>query len=120
MSETNGYAKPAELFVPQKRNYADVAIEGFGKFRLRDLTAEEAAAYSADRITKQGEIRRGGLITANARIIVLCCVDAEGNLIFSRDDIPRLQELNAGKVAALAEACLQHSGLGEEEEAAKN
>jgi len=120
MSETNGYMSPAELFTPQKRVFADVDIEGLGRFRLRDLTAEEAAGYAADRFNKQGELRRAGLISANARIIIICCVDGEGNLLFGRDDVAKLQTLPAGKVAALAEACLLHSGLGEEEDAAKN
>ena len=120
MSESNGYALPADLFTPQKRTFADVTIDGLGKFRLRDLNAEEAAGYAADRFTKQGEIRRSGLVTANARVIVLCCVDADGNQIFNADDVRRIQELPAGKVAALAEQCMKHSGLGEEEEAAKN
>ena len=109
MSETNGYANPAELFTPQKRNYADIDIDGLGKFRLRDLNAEEAAGYAADRFTKQGELRRAGLITANARIIVLCCVDNEGNLLFNRDDVPRLQELPAGRVAVTVSAVVRFS-----------
>ena len=118
--ETNGYMSAADLFKPMKRNFKDVCIEGFGKFRLRDLNAAEAAEFGAERFTKTGDVNRSSMITANARIIVLCCVDEEGNPVFSRDDVHRIQELPAGKVAQLAEACLDHVGLTDNEDTAKN
>lgn len=117
---TNGYIQPEELFTVPKRQFADVEIKDLGRFRLRTLNAKEAAEYAAERYNKRGEINRYSIVSANARVIQLCCVDSEGNQIFSKADIEKIQELPAGKVAALAEACLDHSGLNEEEDAAKN
>ena len=118
--ESNGYVKPDELFKPMVRRFEDVTITGLGKFRLRTLTAGEAAQYAAKRISRDGGMSHQGMLTSNARIIVLCCVDHEGNQIFSDDDILRIQQLPAGQVATLAAECLQHCGMADAEEEAKN
>ncbi len=118
--ESNGYINPAELFKPIARDYVDVEIEELGKFRIRTITAGEAAEYAADRLTKNGELRRSGIVSSNARIIVLCCVNENGDRIFSRDDVHKLQELPAGPVAKLAIACLEHCNLNDDEDEIKN
>lgn len=121
MSESNDYATAESLFgSPNKRTFTDVEIDGLGKFRLRDLDAREAAEYESEKFNKRGELSRNALITANARIITMCCVDVDGNPIFSREDVYKIQLLPAGQVADLAQACIAHSKMDDGEEAAKN
>lgn len=117
MSESNGYAKPEELFVPFKREFAEVTVDGLGKFRMQTVNAEEAARFAAEKFNKLGELSRNALVTNNARAIQMICVDGDGNKIFSKDDIAKIQELPAGPVMELAQACLKHSGLADEDEA---
>lgn len=117
MSEANGYAKPDELFRPIAREFFDVEVESLGKFRMRTLTAKEAAEFSAAKFDKLGQLSRNGLIKSNALAIQMVCVDGEGNQVFSRGDVEKIQELPAGPVSELAQACMKHSGLADEDEA---
>lgn len=121
MSETNGYATPDLLFgSPVKRRFADVQVEGLGKFRIRSLTDLEKSSYDAAAINKDGKFNRMAAVSANARICVLCCVDGEGNPIFCDEHIGKLQELDAGALGELADECRRHCGFVEIDEAAKN
>ena len=121
MSE-NGYAKPEALFTADrfKREFGEVEVVGLGRFRMRTLNGEEAARFSAGKISKQGELSRIGLITTNARAVQMVCVDAEGNLLFSEADVPKINQLPAGPLAEFAEACMQFSGLAEGDDDSKN
>lgn len=119
--ESKGYTTAQELFcAARRRSYTDVEIPGFGRFRLRTINAEEAAQLEAEQISPVGKLSRRGLITRNARIIQLHCVDANGELLFTRDDIVKIQQLPAGEVAELSQACRDHSGLDDAEDAEKN
>lgn len=121
MSESNGYATPEALFgAPCKRRFADVEIEGLGKFRIRSLSDKDKSTYDAAAINKEGKFNRNAAISANARLVQLCCVDADGNQMFSVNQVPQLQELDAGALGELADACREHCGFTEAEDAAKN
>lgn len=120
MSEGNGYVTRDSLFgAAPKRRYIDVECE-LGKFRLRSLNAFEKASYDAEAITKDGKFNRRSAITGNARLVALCCVDADGNRLFTGDDVAKLQELDAGALGELADACREHCGFTEAEDAEKN
>lgn len=121
MSESNGYATPESLFGrPVVRRYRDETIEGLGKFRLRSLTDREKSTYDAAAINKEGKFNRHAAIDANARLVQLCCVDADGNLAFSKSQVSDLQGLDSGLMSKLADACREHCGFEDAEEAAKN
>lgn len=115
MSETNGYATPELLFnQPVKRRFKDVEIHGH-KFRLKSLNSTEAAKFA-----RESESRNGSM-SVNSRLIVLMCVDVDGNAMFTTEHIRQWQEQDARFVAALARECIEHAGLTEfDEEAAKN
>ena len=121
MSEGNGFATREMLFgSPPVRRYCEVAIDGLGKFRIRSLNDKEKSGYNAEAINKDGKFNRHAAISANARLVALCCVDGDGNRVFTADDVPKLQELDSGLVEELAEACRKHCGFGETEDAVKN
>ena len=115
MSESNGYATPDQLFgQPVKRRFIDVEINGH-KFRLKSLNSTEAAKFA-----RESESRNGSL-SVNSRLIVLMCVDANGDAMFTSEHIKQWQQQDARFVASLARACIEHAGLTEfDEEAAKN
>lgn len=118
MSETNGYAGPDEIFKPLNRRYEEWQ-GALGKFRLRTLSAAEYEEWDSEKVNAQGKLSRSAMNTQNARLIVLCCVNSENELIFTRNDVHRFQELDAGNVLELAQACAKHNRLGSFGEAAE-
>lgn len=111
MSETNGYAKPEELFSgPPKRTYTNVEIEALGKFCIRTLTTSEGM-----------KLEQGDPETTLLRVIVACCVDPKDkNPIFGDEHVVQLKELPAKDVMALGLACNEYSGLAIKKDAVKN
>ena len=117
MSESNGYAtREALLSAPMPRRFKDIELNGH-KFRLRSLTPSESNPWAVKSGTDKG------LVTAGARIIVLCVVNGEGQRIFSDNDVAQIMEMDAAFVAALARECQEHAGIVDAvalEEAEKN
>jgi hypothetical protein len=111
MSETNGYTTAEGIFsVPVRRSYADKTIEGLGKFRLQNLLASDVVSLESKTTSKSGRK------TVLAKIIAAHCVDAEGSLVFTDADIPKLMGLPASQVLSLSTACSNHSGIGADDE----
>lgn len=120
MSESNGYATRESLFaVPPARRFKDVECS-LGKFRLRSLNDLEFCTYRSASVGKNGKVDTLATVTANARLVVLCCVDADGNCLFTSSDVPALQMLDAGQLAELADACVDHCALEQAEDDVKN
>jgi hypothetical protein len=111
MSETNGYATLDGLFQSAARRETD--FEGrLGKFRIQSLTDLEKSRLDALAINSKGKFNRHAAITANARLIVACCVLPK----FTESHIAKIQELDAAGVEELAAACRDHCGFNEEPE----
>ena len=121
MSKNNGYIDRENLFAnPAKRRFSDTEIEGFGKVRLRSLTAREKTRYDSRAIDSKGRVKTSALLTANARLIVLVVVDSEGQPVFSDGDVEKLLDMDSGVIEQLASDCGKHCGIADEEESAKN
>ena len=118
MTTSNGYVSRDKLFSkPVKRRYADAQIEGFGLVRMRSLTARDKSRFDAAALDSKGRVNTKSLLTANARLIVICLVDSEGNPIFSDNDVDKLLDMDSGVIEKLSEACGVHCGItGEEPE----
>lgn len=117
MSE-NGYIKKEDVFnsLGVARRYADVYVQGF-KFRIRSLNDREASHYDSMKVTRNGTLNRSVTETQNARIIALCCVNGDGELLFNQfDDVERLRDLDSSVITELAEHCLKHCRMDEEPE----
>ena len=112
---SNGYVTADKLFSqPAKRRFTEVEV-GEHKFRLQSWTSKEAQRF----VSQNAKNPR----TVNERLIVMVCVDGEGNPVFGSDDIERLQNMDAAFVAQLAKCCLEHVGLDsieDDEDAEKN
>lgn len=101
VSESNGYAT-ASVFrgAPKERRLADEEIDGH-KFRLQSWTSLESAQWRA-RNESEPE-------TSNERAIILTCADPNGGMLFGEADIKMLQEMDAGFINSLANACIVHA-----------
>lgn len=117
MSEHNGYATRDALFgQPLKRRLADVEVKG-QKFRLQSLNDRELSHLNASVYGEDGDVDAAQAAMLNARWIVACCVDADGQPMFAESDVTQIQELDGGFVLALGAACREHV---HDEEPAKN
>ena len=117
MTSKNGYVSRDKLFANLvKRRFKDVDIAGFGKARIRSLTAREKTRYDSEAINNKGGINTKALLTANARLIVACVVDHEGNQVFTDADIEALLDRDASVIEEVASECGKHCGVIEESE----
>jgi hypothetical protein len=118
MSEGNGYAtRDSLLAAPPQRRFVDVEVHGH-KFKLRSLTAGESNGCQAKHLAIEDEDKRAKAIaTLPCRTIVQCCVNAEGQRIFSDTDVVKLMDLDAAFVTALATECRKHAGIEDDDEA---
>jgi len=108
MSETNGYITKDMLLGPERVRYADEDIEGVGHIRIRSLNDREYMKLQSAVMKPDGSIDRTKARTANARWIIACVVDAEGNRLFADGDTQAIQDLDAFKTQRMAEACRLH------------
>lgn len=120
MSEGNGYATKADLFGGAfVRRFTD-HVQAFNgaerKFRLQTLNDAEKGHFDADAVNGKGKFKRESIATANARIVALCCVDGEGNRIFSNADVATIQAYDSAEVEELSAACRVHCGWEDEPE----
>ena len=117
MTMTNKYATRDQVFAsPVNRRFAIEDADGFGKVRIRSLTAREKTRYDAAAVNSKGGMSTKGLLTANARLIVLCIVDGDGNQLFTDADIDKLLDKDAGEIERLATTCGKHCGIIEDDE----
>jgi hypothetical protein len=72
--------------------FQDVEVDG-GTVRIRRLSTAEKGAYEASLRAKDGSLLPDKLKTFRERLMVASCVDAEGNPLFTSNDIPKLSKL---------------------------
>src|SRR5690349_6567697 len=92
---------------PPARRYLEVSVEGYGKWRCRSLNALEANEHENAKWRRDGKIDREAVNSADCRLIVASYVDDVGNLVFTREDVPRLMEMDAALINALASAAVR-------------
>ena len=93
--------------------YEDVAVpEWGGKVRVRALTGAERDRFEASIVEQRGKAGPR-LNTANirAKLVALCCVDEQGNRLFSDEDAELLGRKSAAALNRVFEVAQRLSGL---------
>ncbi|WP_374491588.1 hypothetical protein [Brachymonas sp.] len=82
-------------------------IEGYGEVAIRTMTVAERdqVAKAVDLTSKDTDQTEFGL-----QLVVRCVRDADGNAIFTADDLPALRGCASGKVDALVASVLKANG----------
>lgn len=122
MSENNVLATADELFgQPTKRRFlggkndpGDALLLPVQQrnVRIRSLLEGELSSYQMETINaKSGGFRAARLKEANARLIVLCLVDDDGNCIGSNRNISSINKWDAADSQYLFDACVGHCGI---------
>jgi hypothetical protein len=113
MSEGNGFVTRENALQQAKRRFAVVEIPDWGKFRLRSLTELERSRFENSMRDKRGQVSSGRLVDMKFRMIVLGCVDAEGNQLFRDSDIGELKNQDSKNTNALVEEIQKHWGMSD-------
>ncbi|HET8684974.1 MAG TPA: hypothetical protein VFM54_24340 [Micromonosporaceae bacterium] len=98
------------------RRYEEVECpEWGGAIRLRSLTGAERDAFEAQTVQQRGKDQRLNLLNVRSRLVVACAVDAEGQQLFSADDVRALGRKSAKALDRCFEAAQRLCGMSEED-----
>lgn len=75
------------------------------------MTERESANLEAKAVDRKGNISLVNAKKARARTVAFCVVDANGQRLFSDDDIEALQGMDAGIINTLYDECARHCGV---------
>lgn len=119
-------ASAADILGRSNRRFANVTV-GDLTVRLRSITAGEYAELQRKLIDSASkgstEAKRvAASLAAQATLIRLCCIDANGEPLFSDSQAKQLAEIDSAVARALDDACMKHCGLSDADpgELAKN
>jgi hypothetical protein len=98
----------------KKRRFSTVHVPILGDVRLRSLTQSEMRALRATVTNDAGDFDKSRAAQLEARVVVACVVDAEGNQEFTEDDVQlgTFADLDGGAWTVLVAACKEHTGFG--------
>lgn len=85
-----------------------------GKIRVKGLSGLERERYEqsvgylkGDRWVSKGNVQ--------ARLVVMCAIDADGRQLFGEDDIAKLTRKSSAALKRVVDACRRLSGLSDED-----
>lgn len=93
-----------------QRRYRTVETP-LGPVRIQNLNEGEKSAWQDAQRGKDGALIPGWLGKSRRRLVVACVVGDDGKRIFQPGDAEKLNELDSGVVATIADACSDHIGL---------
>lgn len=82
---------------------------------VRGLTGAERDAYELSITQGKGKDQSLNIRNARAKLLVICCVDEEGNKLFQQSDIALLGQKSAVALERLFDAARKVSGLTEQD-----
>jgi hypothetical protein len=114
MTTSNGYASRDAFLAPAKRRFKDIVLPVSKlKLRIRSLFEGEKEAFEASLMTAKGDVSKNTLIGARRRLVVLCLVDGNGDLILSDADIESMKQLDGADLAHMQDECQTFCGFKE-------
>ena len=89
-----------------------------GAVRVRMLTQQESDTFQqfcTDRVKGSGPTRRIDIRGMKVRLVILCCVDAEGKPLFTDKDAEALNAKSGRAIDVVFEAARKLNGIGEDQ-----
>lgn len=95
----------------------DVPVpEWGGEVRVKTLTGAERDQYEADSVkTNRGGKREVNMTNMRARLIAMCAVDENGQLLFTRADVMKLGQKSAVALERVFDAAATMSGMSDDD-----
>ncbi len=114
MSSSNGYASRETFLKPATRRFRDVELPVSGlKVRIRSLMELEKEKYESETMSRRGTIRQDMLKNARRRLVVMCLVDGNGDVLLQPDDVEALGHLDGVDIGILQDECMVFCGFRE-------
>jgi len=108
---------PAQIRQADDIEFGTVPVpEWGGSVRVRGLTGTERDKYEESLVDQRRQGVRVKLKFARARLVIMAAVDADGNALFSEEDIGWLTTKSARALNRVAEKARELSGMTEEDE----
>lgn len=99
----------ADFLSPKRFTYEDVELRGGGTVRVRALDVDSRDIF----IDLASDIANARQLS---RLLALkCCVDAEGERLFTDEQLPRLAAVQAEDIESIAAAAMRVSNLTRKE-----
>lgn len=104
-----------EILTANDLRTVDVSVpEWGGEVRVKTLTGAERDQYEADSVKIKGN-RRELVGNLRARLIAMCAVDENGQLVFTRADVLKLGQKSAPALERVFEAAANLNGMTDED-----
>lgn len=107
------------IFAAQDLRTVDVSVpEWGGEVRVRTLTGSERDAFEAESVqVSTGRKGSQQTVKANirARLVAMCAVDEQGQLMFERGDVLKLGQKSAAALERVFDACARLNGMSDED-----
>lgn len=89
--------------------------EWHGSILLRELSGRERDRFEASMIERRGNSVKQNLENLRARLISLCIVNEQGELLFNKADLNRLGDMPAAGLDRVFDKCQKMNGLTQED-----
>lgn len=103
-----------QLLAKRERKYREVDIpELGGHVRIRSLKSKEITTWQTSMMDKHGNPDVKRIKESRERLVMLSVVDDSGNLVFGRDDLESLNNLENSIIDRIAVAAHDLNGIDE-------
>jgi hypothetical protein len=85
-----------------------------GHVLVSTMTGQERDRFEASLLDEKGQNRSANMDNLRARLATLCCVDDDGNRLFSQSDIEELGRKSALALNRIFTAAQRLNGIGED------
>ena len=102
----------SELLAPAERKFKTV-VTPLGAGRMRSVTERERSQFESDTLDKSGKLSKRSLLTVKPRLIIMCAVDDNGELLFTSADTERLLEMDSITANLLSDEAQKLCGITE-------
>lgn len=86
-----------------------------GHVIVRGMTGSERDAFEVSLMEGRGRKREVNLKNLRAKLIAFCCVDENGNRLFSNDDVEALGNVRADVMSRIYNVAQRLSGISDED-----
>ena len=110
-----------KLLTPVAVPMESVEVPALGEtVYVKGMTVRQRNAFDNSLLDSKGNRDKKKAAQWRERIVVACCCDADGNLLFTEDDITALSEQRADVLEPIVDAAQKLVGGKVDEDAAKN
>ena len=110
------YLTREAILAAPSRDYAEVAVpEWGGVVRVRSLTGTERDAFESSLTVTRGGKQKTNTANFRARLVALCIVDEDDNLLFNQADVVQLGLKSVSALQRVFDKCNEMNNISEDD-----